>query len=131
MLNYKEITFEPFAEHFIFVIAELGLSRYCRNNQVGKKTINCEEFILIVINSFEFAKLSKFRASILCKIFAKIDKNCDGLITLDEYLDWVKRFLAVLKYFGDEFWVNEDDASDNDDGFEKDTAPPPLSLIHI
>lgn len=124
-LNYKEITFEPFAEHFIFLIAELGLSRYCRNNVVGKKTINCDEFILILRNSFEFAKLAKFRTSILCKIFAKIDKNCDGLITLEEYLDWVKRFLAVLKYFGDEFWVNEDDANDNDDGFEKDLAPPP------
>jgi len=24
-------------------------------------------------------------------------------------LDWVKRFLAVLKYFGDEFWVSPDD----------------------
>jgi hypothetical protein len=51
------------------------------------------------------------------------------LITFEEYLDWVKRFLAVLKYFGDEFWVNEDDADDGDDGFEKDQAPPPPAPI--
>lgn len=41
-LNYKVITFEPFAEHFIFLIAELGLSRYARNNKAGKKTLNCD-----------------------------------------------------------------------------------------
>ena len=39
-LNYKVITFEPFAEHFILLIAELGLSRYSRNNAAGKKTLN-------------------------------------------------------------------------------------------
>ena len=127
-MNYKVITFEPFAEHFIFLIAELGLSRYARNNKLGKKMINCDEFIVILRNSFEFAKLAKFRTSILCKIFAKIDKNNDGLISFDEYLDWVKRFLAVLKYYGDEFWVPEDDADDNDDGFDKDVAPPPAPI---
>ena len=60
---------------------------------------------MVLVNSFTFAKLSKFKKSILYKIFDKIDKNHDGLITFDEYLDWVKRFLAVLKYFGDEFYV--------------------------
>ena len=38
-VNFKTITFEPFAENFIYLLAELGLSRYSRNNP-GKKTLN-------------------------------------------------------------------------------------------
>lgn len=71
--------------------------------------MNRDEFILVLKNSYIFAKLDKFKKVILYKIFAKIDKNNDGLITFEEYLDWVKRFLAVLRYFGDEFYVPEDD----------------------
>ena len=51
-------------------------------------------------------------------IFAKIDKNNDGLITLAEYLDWVKRFLAVDVNRGDEFYTSEDDDSIEGDIFE-------------
>jgi hypothetical protein len=39
-LNYKVITFEPFAIHFIYLISELGLSRYSQNNAITKKTLN-------------------------------------------------------------------------------------------
>jgi len=87
----------------------MGLARYSRNNPISKKTLNRDEFILVLKNSYIFAKLDKFKKVILYKIFAKIDKNNDGLITFEEYLDWVKRFLAVLRYFGDEFYVSEDD----------------------
>ena len=119
------ITFDEFACHFIFLIAELGLSRYSRNNSVGKKTLNRDEFIIVLCNCFSFATLSKFKKSILYKIFDKIDKNHDGLISFDEYLDWVKRFLAVLKYFGDEFYVPEDDFDlDPSDPFENASPPP-------
>ena len=100
-LDYKTISFEPFAIHFIFLIAELGLSRYSRNRPCGKKSLNRDEFVILLINTFEFAKLLKFKKYILWKIFDKIDKNHDGLISFEEYLDWVKRFLAVLHYFGD------------------------------
>ena len=93
----------------IYLIAELGLSRYSRNNSICKKTLNRDEFVIVLRNTFKFAKLDKFKVSILYKIFAKIDKNIDGLISFEEYLNWVKRFLAVLKYFGDEFYVLEDD----------------------
>jgi len=124
-VNFKTISFELFAENFIYLLAELGLSRYSRNHP-GKKTLNRDEFVLLLVNTFSFAKLQKFRKSILYKIFDKIDKNHDGLISFEEYLDWVKRFLAVLKYFGDEFYVEEDDWDlDNSDPFEKDLAPPP------
>ena len=100
-------------EFFIFLMAEVGLGRFSRNYPVGKKTLNREEFVILLKNSFSFLKLGQFKNSILFKIFAKIDKNQDGFITYDEYLDWVKRFLAVLNYYGDEFWVEEDDEDVN------------------
>lgn len=110
--------------YFILIIAELGLSRYSRNNPVSKKTLNKDEFVILFKNSFKFLEISKFKNSILFKIFAKIDKNNDGLISFEEYLDWVKRFLAVLKYFGDEFYVPEDDADIDDSSiFERDPEP--------
>jgi len=124
-LNYKVITFEEFVIHFIFLIAELGLSRFSSNNSSSKKTLNRDEFVILLKNTFSFIKLGAFKNSILWKIFAKIDKNNDGLISYDEYLDWVKRFLAVLNYYGDEFWVEEDDEDkDNSDPFEK----PPMDV---
>lgn len=124
-LNYKVITFEPFAIHFIYLIAELGLSRYSRNNSVSKRTLNRDEFVIVLVNSFEFASLLRFKKAILYRIFEKIDKNHDGLISFEEYLDWVKRFLAVLKYFGDEFYVPEDDDDlDHSDPFETEAPPP-------
>ena len=123
-LNFQVITFEPFAIHFLLLIAEMGLARYSRNNPISKKTLNRDEFILILKNSYIFAKLDKFKQAILYKIFAKIDKNNDGLITFEEYLDWVKRFLAVVRYIGDEFYVAEDDDElDRSDPFEPDHTP--------
>lgn len=67
-------------------------------------------------------KLDNFKNSILEKIFARIDKNHDGLISYEDYLDWVKRFLADPNYSGDEFFVEEDDEDiDSSDAF--DTLP--------
>jgi hypothetical protein len=63
-------------------------------------------------------RISRIKVAFLYRVFAKIDKNTDGFILFDEYLDWVKRFLAVLKYFGDEFWVTpEDDLNSGVDNF--------------
>jgi hypothetical protein len=59
--------------------------------------------------------LSQFKNTILYKLFLRIDKNQRGYITYDEYLDWVRRFLAVVQYYGDEFWVEEDDYDVNKD----------------
>lgn len=82
-LNYKVITFEEFVIHFIFLIAELGLSRFSTNNSSSKKTLNRDEFVILLKNTFSFIKLGAFKNSILWKIFAKIDKNNDGLISYD------------------------------------------------
>lgn len=99
-LNYKTIEFEVFAVHFIYLISELGISRYAKNNPIGKKNLNKDEFVKVLKNTFSFLKLDSFKNSILYSIFGKIDKDQDGLISFDQYLDWVKRFLAVLHYFG-------------------------------
>lgn len=91
------------------MVGELGLSRFSKNHSISKKTLNKDEFYIVFKNSFKVFEVSKINPEFLFKVFAKIDKNNDGLITFEEYLDWVKRFLAVLKYFGDEFWVSPDD----------------------
>lgn len=115
-LTDRTIQFEPFAIIFIYLVAELGLSRYSRNHDVSKKVLDKDEFVILFRNSFKAFDVARIRAEFLWKVFAKIDKNNDGLISFDEYLDWVKRFLAVLKYFGDEFWVTPDD--DINSGFD-------------
>ena len=61
-------------------------------------------------NTFKFLKISRVKKAILLIIFAKIDKNNDGLITYDEYLEWVKDYIAVDLNRGDYFYSKEDDA---------------------
>lgn len=105
----KSIEFVPFAIIFIYLVAELYLSRYQRNHTSTKKTLTAEEFVVLFRNTFKFLNIGKIRKAILLIIFALIDKNKDGLISLAEYLDWVKRFLAVNVNRGDEFYSKEDD----------------------
>jgi|688.fasta_scaffold275624_1 Ca2+-binding EF-hand superfamily protein len=47
--------------------------------------------------------LGRFKDSILYKIFERIDKNNDGWITYKEYMDWAKRFLAMVCLDSSEF----------------------------
>lgn len=115
-LTDRTIKFEPFGIIFIYLVAELGLSRYSRYHNISKKVLNKDEFVILFRNSFKTFEVARIRADFLWKVFGKIDKNNDGLISFDEYLDWVKRFLSVLKYFGDEFWVTPDD--DINSGFD-------------
>lgn len=100
-LNYKVISFETFAGQFIYLIGQLGLSKFAINRQSSRRSLNKDEFVRLLRSSYSFLNLDTFKTSILHKIFAKIDKNNDGLISYDEYLDWVRRFLSVDKYYGD------------------------------
>lgn len=108
-MDSKTIQFVPFARLFLYLVAELGLSRFRQNHPATKKTLDKNEFATLFRNSYGFMKISKMRQEYLWLHFARIDKNGDGLISFDEYLDWVRRFLCVEQYFGDEFWVEEDD----------------------
>jgi hypothetical protein len=49
----KTIQFEPFAIIFIYLVAELGLSRYSRNHNVTKKVLDKHEFVILFRNSFK------------------------------------------------------------------------------
>jgi Ca2+-binding EF-hand superfamily protein len=90
-------------------MAVVGHLRFASNRHFFRKTLTRDEFALLLKNSFSFLKLVQFKDSILFKMFERIDKDHNGLISYDEYLDWVKSFLAVPHYFGDEFYVEEDD----------------------
>lgn len=30
-----------------------------------------------------------------------VDQNKDGIVSYEEYLDWIRRFISVVKYHGD------------------------------
>ncbi len=82
-LTDQTIQFEPFAIIFIYLMAELGLSRYSQNHSLSKKTLNKDEFVILFKNSFKVFDVARIRAEFLWKIFAKIDKNNDGLISFE------------------------------------------------
>lgn len=130
--HFKNIEFEPFAIHFIYLVAELGLSRFAKNNPpASKKTLTRDEFVRVLCNSFSFLRLDLFKKSILYKIFEKIDTDHDGLISYEQYLLWVKNFLCVVRYFGDEYYVPEDDELlDNSDPFEKNPDVKPTKAVN-
>lgn len=89
--------------------------------------MNVEEFLVLFRNTFKFVNIDKVKRTILVLIFGLIDKNHDGLISLKEYLDWVKRFLAVDLNRGEEFYLKEDDESiEGGDIFESET---PLVIL--
>ncbi len=61
-LTQKTIQFEPFAIIFIYLVAELGLSRYSRNHSVAKKVLNKDEFVILFRNSFKAFEVTRIRA---------------------------------------------------------------------
>jgi hypothetical protein len=61
-LTQKIIQFEPFAIIFIYLVGELGLSRYSRNHSVAKKVLNKDEFVILFRNSFKAFEVARIRA---------------------------------------------------------------------
>ncbi len=43
------------------------------------------------------------------KLFGTVDINNDGTITYEEYMLWVKNYLAVTDLYGDGYYIPEDD----------------------
>ncbi len=60
-LSDKTIQFEPFAMIFIYLVAELGLSRYSKNHDVAKKSLNKDEFVILFRNSFKVFEVIRIR----------------------------------------------------------------------
>jgi hypothetical protein len=117
-LDASTVEFNPFACHFLYLVSQLGLSRFKQNQVATKKNLNKHEFVTLFKNTYSFLKISKLKDEYLWLHFAKIDKDQDGLISYEEYLDWIKRFIAVVQYFGDEFWFEDDDENSKYDMFE-------------
>jgi hypothetical protein len=99
--NMKFIEFDPFATVFLHLIAELRLSRYSRYNNITQKILSKDQFNVLFKNTYQFLALGRMKLSFLDKLYLIIDQNHDGMVTYEEYLDWIRRFVAVQKYFGD------------------------------
>ncbi len=46
---------------FIYLVGELGLSRFQKNHPSLKRTINKDEFAIILCNTFKFLSIMKVR----------------------------------------------------------------------
>lgn len=62
------------------------------------RKLNVDQFIKLFRLSFSFLQF-KVRDALLALIFAKIDKNNDKIISFDEYLEWIAKFLAPHKVY--------------------------------
>lgn len=92
-----------------------------KNHLETKKMMSKLEFIRLLKETFRFLDLSRFKDEILCKIFEKIDKDHDGWITYDEYMDWIIKFLAAGTYKSGEFLAMIDDMDfDSSLSYEKE-----------
>ena len=77
----------------------------------GKRTIDLDEFVMLFRNSFYFLKVSRIKDELLWGFFDKIDFDKTGLISLEEYIDWVKDFLSPSSNFVDNYYFELDDMS--------------------
>lgn len=56
-------------------------------------------------NSFPFADFAALKREAMDKLFGTIDLNKDGTITYEEYMLWVKNYLAVSDLYGDGYYI--------------------------
>jgi Ca2+-binding EF-hand superfamily protein len=109
-LNPKlTLSFEVFAPFFIIHLGKLGLSRFGRQHP-NQRCLNRDEFIHVFKSSYSILNMDRVSSRLLMRFFDKIDTNKDGHISFKQYLNWIKKFLAVHSYFGLMYYVEEDDA---------------------
>jgi hypothetical protein len=93
----------------LHLIAELRLSRFSRYNNITQKVVTKDQFNVLFKNTYQFLSLGRIKISFLDKLYLIVDQNHDGIATYEEYLDCIRMFIAIPKYFGDEFYFKEDD----------------------
>lgn len=98
-----------FCSYFIEHVANLSISDFLSNHPPGKKTINRDEFVRLFRNSFYFLNVSRIQDELLWGFFAKIDTDNDGLISFDQYIEWVKSFLVPHVFNTDVYYFELDD----------------------
>ncbi len=81
------------------------------NHPPGKRTINRDEFVKLFRNSFYFLQASRIKDELLFGFFETIDTDHDGLITFNQYIAWVKDFLAPAEFLVDIYYFELDDMS--------------------
>ena len=106
-----EIDFINFATYFIQHVAEMTLNAFLQSHAPGKKTLSLDEFIKLFRNTFYFLNVSRIKDELLAGFFRIIDTDHDGLITIIQYLDWVKNFLCPAVIHTDGFYFDLDDMS--------------------
>lgn len=104
-----EIDFLEFCPYFIEYVSSLGISSFLMSYPPGKRTIDRDEFVRLFRNTFYFLKVSRIRDELLWGFFDIIDTNKDGLITFNEYLEWVLNFLCPGTLLVDIYYFDLDD----------------------
>ena len=100
-----------FCPYFVEHVGNLGISDFLSNHPPGKKTINRDEFVRLFRHSFYFLNVSRIQDELLWGHFAKIDTDNDGLITFDQYIEWLKSFLCPAAFNTDSYYFELDDAA--------------------
>ncbi len=81
------------------MLGELGLCRVSINRDPANRILHAED-AAILGNSFVFCDFSNFSWDVLIANYNKMDKNGDGTITYDEYIEWIRDFVAVVELYG-------------------------------
>lgn len=121
-------------------MAELGLSRFQKYHPSSKRSLRCEEFVLLFVNTYKFLSALRIKSSLLQLIYQRIKKNRDGYVSFEEYLKWVRKYIAVDTNRGEEYYLLEDDdelshfnifeqAIPSTKDIEPETRKSPLKLI--
>lgn len=77
-------------------LSKLGLQR---------RRLARDQFASLFRSAYSYLPVSRVSDALLHRIFLQIDNNRDGWISYQEFSDWVEKFLAVVSYFGKEYYT--------------------------